>query len=121
MWRLFIHIEINGWSEMTWQEKREERFKRWLNPINIKFEDLNAERLYRERVTRFIKAIKIEEPDRVSVILPIDNFPAYHAGLDLHTIMYDPKVLLKAWIKFMDDFGDRIFLKRPVPAYLGKY
>ena len=113
-------MKISGWSEMTWQEKREERFKRWLTPIDIKFVNLNAEELYRERVTRFIKAIKMEEPDRVPVILPTDNFPAYHAGLDLHSVMYDPKALLKAWINFMDDFGDMDIFKAPGPNLSGK-
>ena len=46
------------WEEMTWQEKREERFKRWLS-LDIKFNSPEAERLYKERVTRFIKVIKL--------------------------------------------------------------
>ncbi|GAI47758.1 unnamed protein product, partial [marine sediment metagenome] len=44
-----------NWSEMTWQEKREERFKRWLSP-DVKFASPEAEQLYKERTTRFIKA-----------------------------------------------------------------
>jgi uroporphyrinogen-III decarboxylase len=94
------------WADLTWQEKREERFNRWLSPPNAKFLNAEAEKLYKTRVTRFIKAIKLEEPDRVPVILPIGNFPAYHAGFDLHAVMYDPEKLRTAWIKFMDDFGD---------------
>jgi uroporphyrinogen-III decarboxylase len=94
------------WAELSWQEKREERFKRWLSPPEVKFINSEAEQLYKARVTRFIKAIKLEEPDRVPVILPTGNFPAYHAGVDLHTVMYDYNELRRAWIKFMDDFGD---------------
>jgi uroporphyrinogen-III decarboxylase len=94
------------WAELSWQEKREERFKRWLSPPDAKFINPEAERLYKARVTRFIKAIKLEEPDRVPVILPTGNFPAYHAGVDLRTVMYDYNELRRAWIKFMDDFGD---------------
>ena len=69
------------WEEMTWQERREERFKRWLNPKNVKFVSPEAEKLYKERVTRFIKAIRLEEPDRVPVILPVGFYPAYNAGI----------------------------------------
>jgi len=93
------------WEELTWQEKREERFKRWLSP-DVKFASPEAEKLYKERVTRFIKAIKLEEPDRVPVMLPTGNSPAYYAGADFRTIMYDYKVMRQAWIKYMDDFGD---------------
>jgi hypothetical protein len=99
------------WSEMTWQEKREERFKRWLSPINTKFNSPEAERLYKERVMRFIKAFKLEEPDRVPVMLPTGNFPAYYSGVSYNTIINDYDVLKKAWIKFMDDFGDMDYFR----------
>ena len=46
------------WAEMTWEEKREERFQRWLSP-GIKFDSPEAEKSYKERVTRFTKAIKL--------------------------------------------------------------
>ena len=80
---------VKKWADLSWQEKREERFKRWLSPANIKFVSPEAEKLYKQRVTRFIKAIKMEEPDRVPVMLPMGNFPAYYAGIDFRTIMYD--------------------------------
>jgi uroporphyrinogen-III decarboxylase len=94
------------WEEMTWQEKREERFKKWLNPSLVKFVSPEAEKLYKQRVTRLIKAIKLEEPDRVPVMLPTGNFPAYYAGSSYYEVSYDYEKLKKAWIKFMDDFGD---------------
>lgn len=95
-----------NWSEMTWQEKREERFQRWLNPPDVKFASPEAERLYKERVTRFIKAIKLEEPDRVPVMLPHGNFPAYWGGATFRTIMYDYKKGHEIWKKYMEEFGD---------------
>jgi uroporphyrinogen-III decarboxylase len=88
---------------MTWQEKREERFKRWLNP-SIKFVSKNAEKLYKERTTRFIKAIKLEEPDRVPCMLPSGFFPAYYAGYTLKDVMYDYEKLKKAYLKFIAEF-----------------
>jgi len=94
------------WEEMTWQEKREERFKRWLNPPDVKFVSKEAEQLYKQRVTRFIKAIKLEEPDRVPVMLPMGNSPAYWGGANFRTIMYDYKKGHEIWKKFMEYFGD---------------
>jgi uroporphyrinogen-III decarboxylase len=94
------------WAEMTWQERREERFKQWLAAPGVQFISPEAEKLHKQRVTRFIKAIKMEEPDRVPVMLPTGSFPAYYAGSTFHKIMYDYSELKRAWIKFMDDFGD---------------
>jgi uroporphyrinogen-III decarboxylase len=96
---------IKKWTDMTWEEKREERFQKWLNP-GVNFSSKEAARLYRERVNRFIKAIKLEEPDdRVPVILPAGNIPAYLAGGNLKTVMYDYEALRRAWIKFLHEFG----------------
>ena len=108
------------WDEMTWQEKREERFNRWLNPSDIKFISPEAEKLYKERVTRFIKAIKMEEPDRVPVMLPIGNYPAYWAGANFRTIMYDYEKGHKIWIKFMEEFGDMDTFNGPAFIPSGK-
>jgi hypothetical protein len=94
------------WEDMTWQEKREERFKRWLNPPDVKFVSKEAEQLYKQRVTRFIKAIKLEEPDRVPVMLPLGNSPAYWGGANFRTLMYDYKKGHEIWKKFMEYFGD---------------
>jgi len=93
------------WQDLSWQEKREERFKRWLSP-GVKFKGPQAEKAYKERVTRFIKAIKLEEPDRVPIMLPASFFPAYYTGFNLKKVMYDYDALKRAWLKFMNDFSD---------------
>ncbi len=95
--------EEKKWADMTWQEKREERFKRWLNP-EIKFHSQEAEKLYKDRTTRFIKAIKLEEPDRVPVMLPSGMYPAFYAGYNLKQVMYDYDKLKKAYLKFIAEF-----------------
>jgi uroporphyrinogen-III decarboxylase len=92
------------WPELTPNEKQEERFKRWLSPTDVEFSSPEAERAYERRVTRFIKAIKLEEPDRVPVMLPAGFFPAYYAGGTLRTAMYDYDELKRAWLKFFNDF-----------------
>ena len=86
------------WEDMTWQEKREERFKAWLGAKNIKFVNPEAEKLYKQRVTRLIKAIKMEEPDRVPVMLPTGNFPAYYVGSSYYEMMWDHEKMKNALI-----------------------
>jgi uroporphyrinogen-III decarboxylase len=93
-----------SWAELTPDEKREERFKRWLSPRDVEFSSPEAERAYKERVTRFIKVIKLEEPDRVPVMLPAGFLPAYYGGGTLKTAMYDYDELKRAWLKFLNDF-----------------
>ncbi len=94
------------WVELTPEEKREERFKRWLSPQGVTFSSPNAEKGYKDRVNRFIKAFQLKEPDRVPCILPASNYAAYYAGTDLRTVMYDYDMLSKAWLKFFHDFFD---------------
>jgi uroporphyrinogen-III decarboxylase len=91
------------WQDMTWQEKREERFKRWQSP-NVKFRSKEAEILYKERTTRFIKAIKLEEPDRVPCMLPTGVYPPFYAGYTVREVMYDFEKLKRAYLKFIDEF-----------------
>ena len=97
---------VGNWSVLTPEQRRAERFKKWLAAPGVKFRDPQAKKLYRERVTRFQKTISLEEPDRVPVMLPAGYFPAYHAGYDLKTVMYDYARLKEAWLKFMNDFSD---------------
>jgi uroporphyrinogen-III decarboxylase len=92
------------WRELTPDEKRAERFKRWLSPPDVEFVSLEAEEEYKKRVTRFIKAIRLEEPDRVPVILPAGNFPIYNAGMTLKEAMYDNNKLCQAYRKFLSEF-----------------
>jgi len=87
----------------TWQEKREARFRRWLSP-DVEFASPEAEKRYKERADRFIKAVTLTEGDRVPVMLPSGFFPAYYAGYDLKTVMYDYDKLAEAWLKFAADF-----------------
>ena len=91
------------WSEMTIEEKRQQRFKRWLEP-DVNFASPEAAEAYRARVTRFVKAISLEEPDRVPVMLPEGYFPAFYAGGNLKKVMYDYDELKRAWLKFLHEF-----------------
>jgi hypothetical protein len=94
------------WEEMNPEERRAKRVGPFLNPTDIKFKSKKAERLYKERTERLLKVYMNEEPDRVPVSLPSGNFPAYYAGGNLHTVMYDYKALRQSWSKFLQDFKD---------------
>ena len=84
-------------------EKREERFRRWLSP-DVRFISPQAEKAYRERVTRLIKAVQLKEPDRVLCVLPVMCFPAYYTETTVHMVMYDYAELRRAWLKFLREF-----------------
>jgi len=104
-------------EKLTSEQKREKRFKRWLDAKEIEFKNPEAEKAYQQRVTRFIKAIKLEKPDRVPVILPAGSFPLYYAGITLKEAMYDNKLLCQAYRKFLADFeSDTFFGPMMVPS-----
>lgn len=86
------------------EQKRELRFARWLNPEHVQFASPEAKQKYQERVTRFIKAIRLEKPDRVPVILPAGTFPLYYSGMTLKEGMHDNERLCQAYRKFLADF-----------------
>jgi len=91
------------WEDCTPVEKREQRYAWWLS-ADIRFSSPEARKSYRERAQRFIDAYRVEQPDRVPVSLPLGNWPAYLAGTDLHTVMYDYDKLRQAWKKFYDEY-----------------
>ena len=95
------------WAELSREEKREARFKRWLSVPGGEFSSPAAAEGYRARVTRLIDAISLREPDRVPCILPAGQFPAYYAGITLRTAMYDYGEMKRAWLKYLREFeGD---------------
>jgi len=91
------------WADMSREERQRERFTRWLSP-DVKFGSAEAEKAYKARVNRFIKAIKLQEADRVPVMLPVEYCPAYYAGSNLKQVMYDYDELKRAWLKFIKEF-----------------
>ncbi len=101
--------KAKGWKKMTPEEKRQKRFEKWLSPPGITFDSAQAEADYIARVTRVIKAIQLEEPDRVPLMTPAGNFPAYYAGYNLKTVMSDYNKLKAAWLKFLHDFELDLF------------
>ncbi len=94
-----------AWAELSPEEKRGERFKKWLSPPGVTFASTEAEKAYKERVTRFIKAFTLQKPDRVPFILPsMGLYAASYAGTNLATVMYDFDEMKRAWRKMLHDF-----------------
>jgi hypothetical protein len=104
-------------KKLTSEQKREKRFKRWLDSKEIEFKDPEAKKSYQHRVTRFIKVIKLEKPDRVPLILPAGSFPLHYAGITLKEAMHDNKLLCQVYRKFLADFeSDTFFGPMMVPS-----
>ena len=109
----------SDWNTLSKEEKRERRFARWLDTSAIEFEGPAARENYQGRITRLARAIRHEIPDRVPVTLPVDGFPAYYAGYDFRTVMYDYEALAAAWTRFYREF-DSDSLVAPMIVYSGK-
>ena len=93
------------WEEKSSGEKREELFERWLNPAGVNFVSQEAERVYKERVTRFKDAIELKKvPDRVPVFPVTGFFPAYYVRQTPYDMMYDYEKLNAAFKKYVYDF-----------------
>jgi uroporphyrinogen-III decarboxylase len=96
-------------NTQTPEQKQEDLFKKWLDAPGIEFKDPAARQAYRDRVTRFIKVIRLEQPDRVPVILPAGSFPIYNAGMTLKEAMEDNGKLCDAYRKFLNEFESDTF------------
>jgi uroporphyrinogen-III decarboxylase len=96
-------------ENLTSEQKREKRFEKWLTAKEVQFKSSEAQKAYQERVTRFIKVIKLEKPDRVPVILPAGSFPLYYAGMTLKEGMHDNERLIQAYRKFLNEFESDTF------------
>lgn len=107
------------WEEMTPEEKRSVRFKKWYDAEDVVFDSPKAEKDYRERVNRLSAALLLKEPDRVPCSLPAGNFPAYYSGGNLKKVMYDYEALKNSWLKFVSDFEMDTYMG-PNLVYSGK-
>ena len=99
----------DNWAELTWQQKRDLRLNNWMNAADVKFVSKEAEKDYKARATRLAKAAKMEIPDRVPCMIPTGWFPAYNAGVPLKKVMYDPELMKKVWLKFVDEYDSDTF------------
>ncbi len=78
------------WESLKPEEKLERRLEEWLSPPGIEFTTPQAEKDYRECVTRLTDAIQMKKtPDRVPILLALAGFAASYCGYTQRDIMYD--------------------------------
>jgi hypothetical protein len=116
MCRRLIKVE-KKWEELSSDEKQEERFESWLSPQGVEFASPEAEKSYRERVTRIKDAIQLKKvPDRVPVFPFVDFFPALYAGITYEEAMYNYDKLNMAWKKYILDFEPDVYPSLIIPG-----
>jgi len=99
------------WEEMSSDEKQEALFARWMSPKDpqgndIKFQSPQAEKAYKERITRIKDAIQMKKlPDQVPVFVIPSFFPVYNAGFTPREAMYDYDKCCMAFKKLVMDFA----------------
>jgi hypothetical protein len=91
------------WADLTPLEKHEKRYEWWLS-ADVNFPSSEVRKSYRERSQRFINAYKVEKPNRVPVVFPVDAWPAYIAGTDFLTAISDYGQARQAWREFYNHF-----------------
>jgi hypothetical protein len=96
--------------QLSPDEKQEALFQRWLSPKDpqgndLPFQSPEAEKAYRDRVTRIKDAIQMKKkPDRVPVVVAPSFFPVFYSGMTPQEVMYDYDKLRAAFTKFALDF-----------------
>jgi hypothetical protein len=97
-------------KQLSIEEKQEALFQKWLSPKDpegndFKFQSPEAEKSYKERVTRIKDAIQMKKlPDRVPVVVFPSMWPAYYGGITVQDAMYDYDKGADAFRKFILDF-----------------
>ncbi|BCV21475.1 hypothetical protein hamaS1_15440 [Moorella sp. Hama-1] len=96
---------------MTPEEKQERMFASWLSGQGIHFVSPEAEKAYRERVSRLEAAVQLQKvPDRVPVCPITGFFPAYYDGMTVKGAMYDYDRAAAAWKKYVLDFAPDAYI-----------
>lgn len=93
-------------SPLEGDEKRKQRLQEWQDPEGIIFVGPQAERAYTARAARLAAAYRLEEPDRVPVMINVGAIPAYTYGLDYRTVAYDFERLLEIWERFNREYAE---------------
>jgi uroporphyrinogen-III decarboxylase len=104
-----MFVKPANWNELDWKQKRELRLSHWMSAPGIKFISKEAEKGYKARCARLAKAVKMEIPDRVPCMIPTGWYPAYNAGVPLKSVMYDPELMKKVWLRFVDEYDSDTF------------
>jgi uroporphyrinogen-III decarboxylase len=87
----------NNWADLLPEEKMERMFDSWATKQNINFISPEAEKAYRERVTRIKDVVQLKVPDRVPIYANIGFFSTFYEGISPKETMYDYDKLVDAW------------------------
>lgn len=109
-------VMFDGWEGLSWEERRERRFQRWLSGRGVEFADDSARQRYRQRVQCLYDAIRLEKPERLPVSVNAHFFVAKHGGLTKRQAMYDYEKMAAALVKFHEDFQPDFQVKPAAPA-----
>jgi len=97
--------------------KQEAFFQSWLSPQGVKFVSPEAEKAYKERVTRIKDAIQLKKkPDRVPVFPIAGFFPAFYSGITPRDAMYEYDKLYEAWKRYVLDFEPDAHMGIAIPT-----
>ena len=102
------------WSKLSPEEKREERFRRYISTEGREFVSPEARKAYQERVNRFCNAVKMQTSDRVPIITP--DISLDMAGVKFHTAMYDYDEFRRAYRNSIYNFDTDMFVCGYVPS-----
>jgi uroporphyrinogen-III decarboxylase len=87
----------NNWAVLHPEEKKERMFDSWATKQKINFISPEAEKAYRERVTRIKDVVQLKVPDRVPIYANIGFFSTFYEGISPKETMYDYDKLVDAW------------------------
>jgi hypothetical protein len=86
---------------MTANEKLNDLMGKWMSPPGVEFASPEAEKAYKERVTRLKDAADLKKPDRVPVVPMTGFFPAYYGGFTPYEVMYDYEKLVSSGKRYV--------------------
>jgi hypothetical protein len=109
------------WEELSTDEKQEMQFQNLLTPKDhegngLKFQNPEAEAVYKASINRFKSAIQLKKPDRVPVTVFPSMFPVAYSGMTVQEAMYDYEKCVAAYRKFVLDFKPDIHFGAAAPG-----
>jgi len=94
----------DNFEALTPDEKMEARFAAWMSTEDKKFASPEAAGAYGRRTKRYYDAIRLNQPDRVPVVLNVGGYAAQYAGVPHRDFFYDYEKVGQAMGKFYADF-----------------
>ena len=107
---------FDGWDVLDWRERRERRFRRWLDAPGVEFAGDAVRQAYRARVQLLIDAITLKKPARVPVSAWVGFYAGKYSGLTAKQAMYDHEKSAAAHVAFHEEFQPDFQMRPVAPA-----